>query len=77
MARIALPNSGHRTDHVGDHVPGAFDQHAVAYADVFLGDVIKVVQGGLLLTDHPADFDRFENGVGRQTPVRPTLTRIS
>ncbi len=69
-ALAAIPDLHHRADHVGDHVAGAFEHHPVAYANIFLGDVIEIVQGGLF-DDHPADLDRFEGGRGHQAAGAP------
>ncbi len=68
----AAPDLGHGTDHVRDHLPGALDQHPVADADVLLGDVVEIVQGGVL-DDDAADFDRFERGARCQHTRPPDL----
>ena len=70
--RLLVPRARihHRTDDIGDHFPGAFDQHPVTGTDVFVGDVVEVVQGGAF-HDHAADLDRFQYGVGRQHAGAP------
>ncbi len=60
----------HRTNHVGDHIARTLDQHAVADADVLLGDVVEVVQRGLA-HDHPTDLNRIEHGVGGEHAGAP------
>ena len=54
-----------RADDVGDDLAGALDQHPVAGADILLGDVVEVVQGGVL-DDHAVDLDRLQDGLGGQ-----------
>ncbi len=57
----------HRTDHLGNDVAGAADDHGVAGPDVFARDVVLVVQ-----RRHPdvraADEDGLEDGEGRRPP---------
>ena len=54
---------GRRADHLGDHVAGPLDDHAVALADVLAADVVLVVQRRER-HGHPGDVDRLEHGVG-------------
>ena len=50
-------SSRHDADDLRDHVAGALDDHGVADADVLAGDLVGVVQGGVL-DHHAADRDR-------------------
>ncbi len=59
-----------RSDDIWDHIPGTFDHHAVAYADVFFRDVIEIVQC-CLPDDHAANLDRFQDGIRRQHARSP------
>ncbi len=55
----------HHAQHLRDHVAGALDRHGVADAHVEFGDVVGVVERGVL-HDHAANGDRFELRDGRQ-----------
>ena len=54
-----------RADDVGDDLAGALDQHPVADADILLGDIVEVVQGGIP-DDDAIDLDRLQDGLGGQ-----------
>ena len=61
----------HRNDLRND-VPGALDDDGVADANVFSGDLVLVVQGGVG-DDHAADGHRLELGHWRQRARAPDL----
>ncbi len=54
----------HHRDDLRDHVAGALDDDGVADAQVLAGDLVGIVQGGVL-HHHAADGDRGEPGHGR------------
>ena len=57
-------------DHLGNHVPGPFNNHPVADADILPVDVLFIVEGRL---SHggAADHHRLENGVGVEAAGAP------
>ncbi len=64
---LARPHVHHRPDDVRNDLPGPFDNHPIADADVFFGDIVKIVQGRFG-DGHPADGDGFQDGVGGEDP---------
>ena len=64
-----------RRNDLWDDLPRPLDDHPVADAEVLGRDVVGVVEGGLPDRD-AVDVDGFEDGVGVDAPVLPTLTLI-
>src|SRR5512133_3462908 len=62
----------HRPDHVRDDLARTLHEHAVAYADVFLGHIVKVVQRGFLDYDS-ADLHRLQNRIRHQHAGPPNI----
>src|SRR5690606_25340466 len=58
----AVAGFNHGTDHVGDDVSGALDDNPVADANIFPGDLVEVVQGGVA-HDDAANLHRLQHGV--------------
>jgi len=54
-----------RANDIGDDFAGALHQHPVAGADILLGDVIEVMQGGVPDND-PVDLNRLQDSLGGQ-----------
>ena len=58
----AIPLVHHRSNHVWDHIAGPLEQHPVANADIFLPDVVEIMQRGLF-DHHAAHLHRLEVGI--------------
>ena len=76
-ARVRRPALQHDRDDLRDHVAGALQHHGVADADVLAGDLVLVVQRGVL-HQHAADIHRLPaRATGVSAPVRPTWIWMS
>ena len=69
---FACPRINHRTDDIGDHLPCPFDQHPVTDADIFLRNVVEVMQRGTF-DNHTANLNRFQHCVGDQHTSAPDI----
>lgn len=69
--RPAVGRGLRHRDHLGDHVAGALDDHLIADLDAEAGDLVGVMQGGVLHHDPPT-VTGSSRATGVITPVRPT-----